>query len=201
MMQESVTALRMAVLIDREVLAVPRLTERLRALNMEASRVGIILPEQTILFRRVWSSQLFIKDKQPDREAARVISSRRQAWLLPVDAPLQMKEPATLQNLTRSSIIQEPSGSKEACMVRRVKLLIAVQALMLAEKKYVAMLCRSHIEKIRLSCMNIPRRVLVLRMSYSAEWRNKDLKMSIKSTNLLEKLAKNNPLFRHPVIS
>lgn len=72
---------------------------------------------------------------------------------------------------------------------------------MLAEKKYVVMPCRSHTKKIRLSCMNIPRRVLVPRMSYSAEWRNKDLKMSIKSTNLLEKLAKNNPLFRHPVIS
>lgn len=113
MMQESVTALRMAVLIDREVLAVPRLTERLRALNMEASRVGIILPEQTILFRRVWSSQLFIKDKQPDREAARVISSRRQAWLLPVDAPLQMKEPATLQNLTRVPSFRSRQGARK----------------------------------------------------------------------------------------
>jgi hypothetical protein len=90
MMLESVTALRMAVLIAREVLAMPRLTERLRALNMEASRVEIILPEQTILFLR-GLSQLFIKGKQADREAARVISPRRQGWLKPVDAPLQMK--------------------------------------------------------------------------------------------------------------
>jgi hypothetical protein len=115
----------------------------------------IILPEQTILFRRVLSSQLFIKGKQPDREAARVISPRRQGWLMPVDAPLQMKGPATLQNRIRSSNIQEPSGSKEPRMDRRVKLLIAVQALMLAAKKYVVMLCRSHTKKIRLSCMNI----------------------------------------------
>jgi hypothetical protein len=49
-------------------------------------------------------------------------------------------------------------------MARGVKLLIAVQALMLAEKKYVVMLCRSHTKKISLSCMNIPRRVLVRRM-------------------------------------
>lgn len=126
MMLESVTALRMAVLIAREVLAMPRLTERLRALNMEACRVEIILPEQMILFLRGLGSQLFIKGKQADREAARVISPRRQGWLKPVDAPLQMKGQATLQNRILSSNIQVPSGSKEPRMDRGVMLLIAV---------------------------------------------------------------------------
>jgi conjugal transfer mating pair stabilization protein TraG len=66
---------------------------------------------------------------------------------------------------------------------------------------YRVRLCRMHSKKISQNCTSSQGGVLNRKMIYSAGLRNKDLKMSIKSTNLLVKLVKNNPLFRHPVIS